>query len=62
MKNLASFQNNNSKLDKTEMKSVKGGNSSSIVLETMIDICFIDANGNISNVYCDRRRKRIGNS
>lgn len=59
MKNLASFKSN-AKLSQKEMQTVKGGFS--IVIEKQIDICFQGHSGNLYNVYCDRRRRRVGNA
>lgn len=60
MKNLASFKNNAAKLNLKEMKAVKGGFSYTV--EAQIDICYIGHNGSVNNVYCDRRRRRLGGS
>jgi hypothetical protein len=57
MKNLLS---NAQRLSTTEMNSTKGG-STSIVITASLDICLVDpTTGTTSLLYCDRRKKRVG--
>lgn len=41
------------------LRNTKGGTSTTVTLQTMVDITTVNKNGQAELLYCDRRRKKI---